>query len=45
MYRNAHAAIRANPAFNKKPVREDIKPKRYVHFSANLAFLTSGCYV
>ena len=30
MYKNAHAAIRADPVFHKKPPREDVVPKRYV---------------
>ena len=31
MYKNAHAAIRADPVFHKKPPRDDVVPKRYVH--------------
>ena len=46
MYKNAHAAIRADPVFHKKPAREGFVPKRYVHshpfltkFSKKLNFL------
>lgn len=31
MYKDAHAKIRADPSFTKKPPREDVKKKRFVY--------------